>query len=319
MAEVVALGELLIDFTLQETDKTGYPVMAAHPGGAPANFLAALSRYGVKTALLAKVGKDAFGTLLVDTLRQEGVDVSAVQMDDNVFTTLAFVTLDGAGEREFSFARKPGADTCLGPEEVDEALLREAKIFHFGSLSLTHEPARSATQQALRIAKAANCLITYDPNYRPPLWSSHEEAKEQLRWGLQQADVVKLSREEVEFLLGMDVEAGAGALLKTYDLKLVFVTLGEDGCFFANRRCSGYIPGLRSVSVQDTTGAGDIFFGAAVSRLLRSGAAPETLGEKTLREIVRFACTAAGLSVGKAGGISSIPGMVEVTRRMEED
>lgn len=317
MAEVVALGELLIDFTLVQTDPQGYPTLAAHPGGAPANFLATLSRFGVSTALLAKVGDDAFGALLAETLSKEGVDTRVLRRDKEVFTTLAFVTLDAAGERQFSFARKPGADTCLRPEELDEALIRAAKIFHFGSLSLTHQPARSATYQAAALAKEAGCLITYDPNYRPPLWHSAEEAKEQMLWGLEQADVVKLSREELEFLLGRDGPEAARQLLEDYGLKLLFVTLGERGCYFTNGSCCGRVQALGNLSVRDTTGAGDIFFGAAVSRLLARETAPEQLSAEELREIVTFACTAAGLSVERPGGISSIPTLEEVYRRME--
>lgn len=317
MVEVVALGELLIDFTLQHTDPAGYPVMAAHPGGAPANFLAALSRYGVKTALLAKVGDDAFGRLLTRTLQSEGVDISAVRKDSEVFTTLAFVTLDEKGDRQFSFARKPGADTCLRPEELDPNLIRSARVFHFGSLSLTHEPVRSTTRQALRLAKERGCLITYDPNYRPALWDCPEQAKEQMLWGLEQADVVKLSEEELKFLLGTDVAQGAQRLLEEYDLQLVFVTMGEQGCYFANRQCCGEVPALCDLSVVDTTGAGDIFFGAALSRLLRYSEMPQELREAQLRYVAAFATAAAGLSTQKAGGISSIPTLEAVLSRME--
>lgn len=317
MVEVVALGELLIDFTLQHTGPAGYPVMAAHPGGAPANFLAALSRYGVKTALLAKVGDDAFGRLLTRTLQSEGVDISAVRKDSEVFTTLAFVTLDEKGDRQFSFARKPGADTCLRPEELDPDLIRSAGVFHFGSLSLTHEPVRSTTRQALRIAKEQGCLITYDPNYRPALWDCPEQAKEQMLWGLEQADVVKFSEEELEFLLGTDMAQGAQRLLVEYDLQLVFVTMGERGCYFANRQCCGEVPALCDLSVVDTTGAGDIFFGAALSRLLRYSEKPQELREAQLRHVAAFATAAAGLSTQKAGGISSIPTLEAVFCRME--
>ncbi|MBQ4565492.1 MAG: carbohydrate kinase [Oscillospiraceae bacterium] len=317
MAEVVALGELLVDFTLQQTDPEGYPVLAAHPGGAPANFLAALSHFGAATALLAKVGEDAFGTLLAQTLQKEGVDLRGLRRDGDAFTTLAFVTLDSAGERQFSFARKPGADTCLRPEELDRELISSAKVFHFGSLSLTHEPARGATREALALAKGAGCLITYDPNYRPPLWGSPEKAKEQMLWGLRQADVVKLSEEELEFLLGKTGPKAARSLMEEFGLKLVFVTLGERGCFFANGKCSGHVAALQAARVLDTTGAGDIFFGAAVSCLLRCAKSPEQLCEEDLRKIVTFAVIAAGLSTERAGGISSIPTLEEIYRRME--
>ena len=195
--DVVALGELLIDFTCAATDADGYPTMAAHPGGAPANFLAALTKFGAKTALLGKVGTDAFGKLLTGTLQKAGIDTSGLVMTDDVFTTLAFVTLDETGNREFSFSRKPGADTCISFEELSLSLIDEAKVFHFGTLSLTDEPARSATYKAVEYAKSKGKLITYDPNLRKPLWKDLEEAKKQLLWGLSKADVVKISDEEV--------------------------------------------------------------------------------------------------------------------------
>ena len=171
MMDVVALGELLIDFTCQSVDADGYPTMAAHPGGAPANFLAALSQFGAKTALLGKVGADAFGKLLTATLAKAGIETRGLIATDQVFTTLAFVTLDDTGNREFSFSRKPGADTCIAFEELDLSLIDEATVFHFGTLSLTDEPARSATCQAVDYAKKAGKLITYDPNLRKPLWT----------------------------------------------------------------------------------------------------------------------------------------------------
>lgn len=317
MADVVALGELLVDFTLVDTDGAGYPTLAAHPGGAPANFLATLSKLGAKTALLSKVGQDAFGKLLLDTLCREGVDVSSVLADEMVFTTLAFVTLDARGERKFSFARKPGADTCYRQEELNLDKIRKAKVFHFGSLSLTHEPACSATKRAVACARESGCLVTYDPNFRPPLWRDLCHAKEQMLWGLKQADVVKLSREELDFLFGMDVQEGAEYLQEEFGLQLVFVTLGAEGCYFANRKTGGYVSALQGVEVRDTTGAGDIFFGSALWKLLSHGKAPRLLEEKELREAVRFACTAAGLSTTRAGGISSIPSLEEVLQKLE--
>ena len=211
--DVVALGELLIDFTCQSVDGEGYPTMAAHPGGAPANFLAALSKFGAKSALLGKVGTDAFGKLLTATLQQAGIETKGLVATDDVFTTLAFVTLDEQGNREFSFSRKPGADTCIRFEELDLSLIDEAKVFHFGTLSLTDEPARSATYRAVEYAKKAGKLITYDPNLRKPLWKNLTTCKEQMLWGLQQADVVKISDEEVEFLFGMGVQEGASHIL----------------------------------------------------------------------------------------------------------
>lgn len=316
MIDVVALGELLIDFTCVSRDADGYPTMAAHPGGAPANFLAALTKFGAKTALLGKVGTDTFGRLLTATLRGAGIETKGLVAADDVFTTLAFVTLDETGNREFAFSRKPGADTCVTYEELDLSLIDEAKVFHFGTLSLTDEPARSATYQAVAYAKSRGKLITYDPNLRKPLWKDLDTAREQILWGLKQADVVKISDEEVDFLWGLGVEAGAQYILDNFGVKLVFVTCGAEGCFFQNAAASGKVPSLRDITVADTTGAGDIFGGSAVWKLLALGKAPETLTEEELRDVVGFACTAAGLSTTRAGGISSVPEYNAVLERM---
>ena len=316
MIDVVALGELLIDFTCVSTDSEGYPTMAAHPGGAPANFLAALSKFGAKTALLGKVGTDTFGKLLTHTLENTGIETKGLLADDTVFTTLAFVTLDENGDRAFAFSRKPGADTCITFEELDISLIDEAKVFHFGTLSLTDEPARSATYQTVAYARSKGKLITYDPNLRKPLWKDLEEAKKQLLWGLSQADVVKISDEEVQFLFGLEPREGAEHILKTYGVKLVFVTCGAEGCFFKNAVAEGTVTSLSGIKVVDTTGAGDIFGGSAVWKLLQTEQSPETLNEDQVRDIVRFACTSAGLSTTKPGGISSVPELETVLTRL---
>ena len=316
MYDVIALGELLIDFACISQDEEGYPTMAAHPGGAPANFLAALNGFGAKTALLGKVGSDTFGKLLMGTLEKNGIDTKGLVMADDVFTTLAFVTFDATGDRSFAFARKPGADTQLRFEEIDLAMLDDTRVFHFGTLSLTNEPAQTATYQAVDYAKAHGKLITYDPNLRKPLWSDLADAKEQMEWGLTKADVVKISDEEVEFLWGLTPEEGAEKLLRDYGIKLVFVTCGADGCFYRNRSASGKLPSLSGIKVIDTTGAGDIFGGSAVWKILQTGKAPEDLNDAELRDIVKFACTAAGLSTTRPGGITSIPTMAEVEERM---
>ena len=316
MYDVVAMGELLIDFTCVSTDSDGYPTMAAHPGGAPANFLAALAKFGTSAAQLGKVGNDAFGKLLVGTLDQAGLGTSGIIMADDVFTTLAFVTLDETGNREFSFSRKPGADTCLSYDELDLGLIDNAKVFHFGTLSLTDEPARTTPYKAVEKAKSAGKLITYDPNLRKPLWKDLDEAKKQLIWGMTKADVVKISDEEVEFLWGLGVEEGADYILKNFGVKLVFVTCGADGCYFKNAVASGKVPSLSNIKVVDTTGAGDIFGGSAVYKLLQTGKAPETLNEEELREVVTFACPSAGLSTTKPGGISSVHEYQQVLARI---
>lgn len=319
MLDVVALGELLIDFTCVSTDPDGYPTMVAHPGGAPANFLAALSKFGAKTALLGKVGADAFGKMLISTLHHAGIETRGLITADDVFTTLAFVTLDETGNRAFSFSRKPGADTCIAYEELNLHMIEEARVFHFGTLSLTDEPARTATYRAVDYAKSHGKLITYDPNLRKPLWKDLNTAKEQMLWGLTRADVVKISDEEVAFLFGLGAEEGADYILKHFGVKLVFVTCGAAGCYFKNAAASGMVPGLDNIRATDTTGAGDIFGGSAVWKLLQTGKSPERLSEEELREIVTFACTSAGLSVTKPGGISSVPEYAQVTERMEAE
>lgn len=307
MLDIVALGELLIDFTYVSADAAGYPTMAAHPGGAPANFLASAAKYGAKTALIGKVGDDAFGKLLSESLRSAGIRTDGLVTAENVFTTLAFVTLDADGNRAFSFARKPGADTRLAFEEVDLSLLDEARAFHFGTLSLTNEPARSATCRAVEYTKQRGKLISFDPNLRKPLWPSRAEAEKWMLWGLAQADVVKISDEEGEFLWGLSPEAGAEKLLRDFGVKLALVTCGPNGCVYRNRNAAGCVPALGGLQVVDTTGAGDIFGGAALWKLLQSYVQPEDLSAETLDAIVRFACAVAGLSTEQPGGISSVP------------
>ncbi len=307
MIDVVALGELLIDFACVSTDEDGYPTMAAHPGGAPANFLAALTKFGAKTALIGKVGTDAFGKLLLGTLQKAGIETCGMIETDDVFTTLAFVTFDENGDRAFSFARKPGADTCMEVGELDLSLIDGAKVFHFGTLSLTNDPARSATYQAVAYAKSRGKLISYDPNLRKPLWENMKDCREQMLWGLQQADVVKISDEEVQFLFGLDAVDGAHYILENYGVKLVFVTCGPSGAYFANQNASGMVSSPKGIRAIDTTGAGDIFGGSAMWKLLQMNKNPADLNCDELREVVKFACTAASLSTTKSGGISSVP------------
>ena len=317
MYDVIALGELLIDFASKSVDAAGYPTMAANPGGAPGNFLAALNAYGAKTAFLGKVGDDAFGHLLLGTMKEAGIETKGIVVDPTVFTTLAFVTFDDKGDRSFSFARKPGADTQLRWEDVDKSIIDQTKVFHFGTLSLTDEPVRTTTQKAVAYAKEQGKLITYDPNLRKPLWKSEEEAKEQILWGLYQADVVKISDEEVEFLWGCSPEEGADKLLNEYGVGLAMVTLGPKGCYLktANAVCSA--PGPK-VSPIDTTGAGDIFGGSAVSRLLELNKPLAELTAQDLAYIGYFATTAASLSTEFIGGIPSIQDKAIVLERMKD-
>ena len=306
MIDVVALGELLIDFAARSTDAAGYPTMAANPGGAPGNFLAALNAYGRKTAFLGKVGNDTFGHLLLGTLNQAGIETRGILADDSFFTTLAFVTFDENGDRSFAFARKPGADTQLTWEEIDKSLIDEARVFHFGTLSLTDEPARTATQNAVTYAKEKGKLISCDPNLRLPLWKTEEAAKEQMLWSLHQADVVKISDNEVEFLWGCTPEKGAEKLLKEFGVSLAMVTLGPDGCLLKTKTAS-FRAKCPKVHPVDTTGAGDIFGGSAMARLLELDKPVAELTEEDLCYIGSFAAAAASLSTEHSGGIPSIP------------
>ena len=304
MIDVVALGELLIDFAAKSADAAGYPTMAANPGGAPGNFLAALNAYGRKTAFLGKVGDDTFGHLLLGTLSRAGIETKGILVDDHFFTTLAFVTFDETGDRSFAFARKPGADTQLCWEEIDKSLIDEARVFHFGTLSLTDEPARTATQKAVAYAKEKGKLISCDPNLRLPLWKSEEAAKEQMLWSLRQADVVKISDNEVEFLWGCTPEEGVQKLLKEFGVSLAMVTLGPDGCLLKTKSAS-FRAKCPKVHPIDTTGAGDIFGGSAMTRLLELDKPMAQLTEEDLY-IGSFAAAAASLSTEHSGGIPSI-------------
>ena len=315
MIDVVALGELLIDFAALSTDGSGYPILAAKPGGAPANFLAAVNACGKKTALLGKVGDDPFGHLLLGTLRRAGIETRGVVLDPAVFTTLAFVTLDERGERSFSFARKPGADTRLSWEEVDTSLIDQTKAFHFGTLSLTDEPARTATQKSIAYAKARGKLICCDPNLREPLWSDGSSAREQMLWSLHQADVVKISDNEADFLWSCGPEKGADKLLKEYGVSLAMVTLGPEGCLMKTADAVFRAPGPK-VHPVDTTGAGDIFGGSALARLLELNKPIAALTEDDLAYIGRYAVTAASLSTERPGGIPSIPDKETVIKAM---
>lgn len=306
MIDVVALGELLIDFASRSADANGYPTMQALPGGAPANFLAALTKYGKSTAFLGKVGDDTFGHLLVGTVKDAGIETRGILVDPTVFTTLAFVTFDASGDRSFSFARKPGADTRLTWEEVDPSLIDKARVFHFGTLSLTDEPVRTTTQKCVAYAKEQGKLITCDPNLRRPLWRSEEEARTQILWSLQQADVVKISDDEVDFLWSCTPEEGADKLLNEFDVSLAMVTLGPKGCLLKTKHAVCQVASPK-VSPVDTTGAGDIFGGSAVCRLLELDKPFAQLTEEDLRYIAAFASTAASLSTEVPGGIPSIP------------
>ena len=309
--EVVAIGEILIDFASIGQAENGYPLMQANPGGAPVNYLAALSKYGFKTSMIGKVGNDVFGNLLENTLLSKGIGTKGIIKSDEYYTTLAFVTFDSEGDRSFSFARKPGADASLSFSEVDTGLIASAGVLHFGTVSMTGMPASDATKKAVMWAKDNGKLISFDPNLREPLWDDMKQARDAMLWGLKMADVVKISDNEVGFLWDTGYKEGAEKIINEYGVKLVFVTLGPSGCYFLNRNGGGQVEALK-VRPVDTTGAGDIFAGSAMSRLLKYGRSPDELTADELYEIVRFASAAASLSTEKQGGLDSIPDEEEV-------
>lgn len=237
--DVTALGELLIDFTENGTSAQGNPIMEANPGGAPCNVLAMLERLGKKTAFIGKVGKDMFGNQLKAAVEEVGIDTRALIMDEEVHTTLAFVHTYPDGDRDFSFYRNPGADMMLTMDEVPDDLIRDSRIFHFGTLSSTHEGVREATRHAIEVAKEAGCIITFDPNLRPPLWKSLEDARVEIEYGLTKCDVLKISDNEVEFLFDTtDYDKGAALIEEKYHIPLVLITMGKDGsrAYYKGRR-----------------------------------------------------------------------------------
>ncbi len=309
--DVVALGELLIDFTEAGRGQEGMKLFEQNPGGAPSNLLTVASHMGYKTAFIGKVGSDMHGKFLKNTLKDEGIDVRGVIEDDNYFTTLAFVEIDENGERHFSFARKPGADTMLRFEEVDKKLLEDCRIFHFGSLSMTNDPSKTATIESIKIAKEAGAIISYDPNYRASLWESVDSAVKEMKAAISYADIMKVSDEESLLLTGSsNFEAAADQILEM-GVKLVAITLGKDGVLVARSDRKEVVKGFK-VSAIDTTGAGDSFWGGFLSKFLSYGKDIGELDWEKIKECAKNGNATAALCVKKRGGIPSIPEKEEV-------
>ena len=314
MFDVTALGEVLIDFTPCGVSEAGMALFEQNPGGAPANVLTAVSNLGQKPAFIGKVGDDMHGALLKDTLDRIGVDTSGMVVDPNYFTTLAFVSLKN-GERSFSFARKPGADTQLTSEEINLDVVRNTKIFHCGSLSLTDEPARSATFFAVKEAKAAGAVISYDPNYRALLWKSEEEAVKYMRSMIPYADIMKISDEETVLLSGKSDPKEAAEVLLDQGVDCVIVTLGKDGALLKTKQVEVQVKGKDRKPV-DTTGAGDSFWGGILSRLALNNVKPADLTEAQAEEYLKFANAVAGLCVEKRGAIPAMPTLEQVMNEL---
>lgn len=312
--DVIALGELLIDFTMNGQSEQGNNLFEACPGGAPCNVLAMLNKLGKKTAFLGKVGKDQFGKLLRGTLDEAGIDNSHLLIDEEVNTTLAFVHTFPDGDREFSFYRNPGADLILTEDEVDPKLIGNASIFHFGTLSMTHEGVRKATKKAIRLAKERGLLISFDPNLRPLLWSSSKLAKEQMEYGFQYCDILKISDNEIQFVSGKEnYDEGIRYLQDTYHIPLILLTLGKDGsrAYYKEMRIEhgGY-----SCKAIETTGAGDTFCGSALNYILEHDF--HHLTEEQLREMLAFCNAAAAIVTTRKGALRSMPEKEEVLKFM---
>ena len=308
--DVTAMGELLIDFAMNGQSEQGNNLFEACPGGAPCNVLAMLNKLGRKTAFIGKVGDDQFGRLLKDTISGVGINAEGLCMDEEVPTTLAFVHTFPDGDREFSFYRKPGADMMIDEDEVNYNIIRSSKVFHFGTLSMTGEPARTATKRALEVAKEAGCLITFDPNLRPPLWNTLDEAKKQMEYGFQYCDVLKISDNEIQFVSGMeDYDDGIRYLQEKYNIPLIFLTMGKDGSRAYYKGLRVERPGFKCNTIE-TTGAGDTFCGSSLYYILEHDF--ENLTEEQLGEMLTFANAAAAIVTTRKGAIRAMPEKEEV-------
>ncbi len=311
MYDVVALGELLIDFIQNGSSAQGNPVFEANPGGAPCNVLAMLARLGYQTAFIGKVGEDYFGKLLGKTIREIGISDAGLVYDKQTNTTLALVHTLADGDRDFSFYRRPGTDIMLTGQEVKKELIEQCKIFHFGSLSLTDEPAAAATRAAVSVAKNAGKRISFDPNLREPLWESAQQAKDAIWYGIENCDILKIADNEIKWLTGMeDYDAGVQVIKKRSDVKLVNVTLGSKGsiAYYMNQKVYGK-PFLSGKTV-DTTGAGDTFCAGALRFILEHGL--QDLTAKDLEEMLLFANAAASIVTTRKGAICAMPDLKEI-------
>lgn len=312
MFDLIAVGELLIDFTPETLPGAAKTFYSQNSGGAPANVLSAAATLGAKTALISRVGNDAFGRFLIETVQSRGINIQHISQDPEVHTTLAFVHLDASGDRSFSFYRNPGADMMLSPEQIPEDLLQNGHIFHFGSVSMSSEPARSATLYALERAKAHGCLISYDPNYRASLWPSEEAAIRTMKHPLSLVDLLKVSAEELPLLTGTtDLESGS-KILAEQGISLVLVSLGSEGAFYRLGSLCGTLPPY-DVKTIDTTGAGDAFLGAVLWQLKNMTISQiKALSRKEIEKIVAFANAAGGLATTRKGAISVMPSLDEI-------
>ena len=293
--DVVALGELLIDFTENGKSAQGNMTYEANPGGAPCNVLAMLNKAGRKTAFIGKVGQDLFGNKLKATLDEVGIDTSNLIIDEDARTTLAFVETFPDGDRDFSFYRNPGADMMLRKEDLHEDLIRDAKIFHYGTLSMTHDGVREATKKAIDIAKESGAILSFDPNLRPPLWKTLDDAKEQVAYGLSKCE---------------DFDAGIAKLREQYNIPLIMLSLGRDGSRAYYKDLRVEVKPFLQDSTIETTGAGDTFGGCCLHYVLKYGL--DNLDEEKLTEMLTFANAAASIVTTRKGALRVMPEVEEV-------
>ncbi len=316
--DVVALGEILVDFTPNGVSEQGTPVFQANPGGAPCNVLAMLARLGRRTAFIGKVGDDLFGRMLRARIRMAGIDDAGLIESDEARTTLAFVSIDETGDRDFSFYRNPGADMTLRWSEIPAVLLRSARLFHFGTISMTHAGIRQATKDAVACAREAGAMISFDPNWRPPLWENPALAREQMRYGCSQCDILKIEIDELRFLTGVnELDEAAAALRREYpNIALALVTAGAEGSFAFCGPLRAWQPTFLRVKTIDTTGAGDSFMGTCLSYVLDRPAS--SLTEADLNEMLLTANAAASIVTTRRGALASMPAPPEIEALLRE-
>lgn len=309
--DVVALGELLIDFTENGMSGQGNPLFEANPGGAPCNVLAMLSKLGRKTAFVGKVGKDFFGEQLKNAITEVGINADNLYMDEEVHTTLALVHTYPDGDRDFSFYRNPGADMMLREDEIDEELLKNTKLFHFGTLSMTDAGVRNATKKAIRIAKEGGAVISFDPNLRPPLWKSLDDAMEQTAFGFSKCDILKISDNEIRWFTGEeDFDTGIRKLKAQYDIPLIMLSMGKDGSCAYYKDLRVEVPPFIQESTIETTGAGDTFGASCLHHVLAYGL--ENFNEQKLTQMLTFANAAASIVTTRKGALCVMPTRGEV-------
>lgn len=309
--DVTALGELLIDFTENGTSAQGNPVLEANPGGAPCNVLSMLNRLGHKTNFIGKIGKDMFGDQLEAALKEVGIGTDGLMRDDEVHTTLAFVHTAPDGDREFSFYRNPGADMMLSEDDVDAEQIKNSTIFHFGSLSMTDEVCRKATRKAIAIAEEAGILMSYDPNLREPLWKSMDLAKEQISYGLEHCQILKISDNEIQWLTGKeDYDEGIAMVQEKYNIPLILLSLGKTGSRAYTKNCRVEAPAFIQENTIETTGAGDTFGACILHYVLEHGW--KEYSEDELKEMLTFANAAASIVTTRKGALRVMPTKEEV-------